>query len=170
MYLLEGNFMRRLIMSVLALTLITGMGVSSAQAQTTPTPTDGPSVAAFALTCNLNSVAQGRIDTPGITRGAGQIGWAHVDTSQFRYRSINRTTGGLATWKADAVRVYLYDNNADEWVRWTTKGGTGSDTEKVGPDYSWNPTEKYDPLANFTHMKYHFWFNGYDCETPTLTF
>lgn len=129
-----------------------------------------PSQAAFSVSCNLNAVAQGRLDFPaGIEYTANHT---HIDTSAIRYRSINRDTGAVATWKADAVWVQLYNGVTGVWDKWTYIGGTATDSSKVGPDYTWDPAAKSSPgTSEWDQMRGRIWFNGYFCNmAPTITF
>jgi hypothetical protein len=128
-----------------------------------------PSQAAFALTCNLNSVAQARVDFPNGFNYTSDH--SHVDTSSIRYRSINRSTGTVASWKADAVWIQLWNAHTGHWDLWTGKGGTATDGTYVGPDYTWDPSAKNSVGSDYWNkLRMHTWFNGYQCSSIEVTF
>lgn len=167
---------------LLALTgLLFGLSVGSSQATApvrtqvaaqaaTPQVATGVTPSAFALLCNFNSSAQGRVDFPNGFNYTSDH--SHVDTNAIRYRSINRSSGTTASWQAEAVWVQLWNGHTGHWDLWTGKGGTATNGTKVGPDYSWDPSAKNSLTSDFWNkLKVHIWALGYsmDC-APTVSF
>lgn len=114
-----------------------------------------PSNAAFALTCNLNSVAQGRTDwANGFTYSTNHH---TVDTSSIRYRSINRTTNTTASWYGD-VTVQLWNAYYGRWENWTSRSNVR--------DITWNPNAKSDIYGPSYWNRLRVYFDGNGVGTP----
>jgi hypothetical protein len=160
-----------LLMSLLAVFVVSAPTAHASTPKATTAHASGVTPDAFSVACNFNSVAQGRVDFPnGFTYTTDH---SKIDTNAIRYRSINRTTGATATWKADAVWVQLYNGHTGHWDQWTTRGGTATDTSYVGPDYTWDPAAKNSLTSDFWNaMQIHIWALGYSltCNPHPINF